>query len=83
MLLDFYIFFSRFSVIGLVGVKSENMTGYGGGSFHHIWLYLDHGLEYIWVYLYGFRVYLDVTGYVWMLFNVTWYVWLYAGGSMR
>ena len=59
------------------------MTGYGGGSFYNIWLYLDHGLQYIWLYLYGFRVYLDVIGNVWLLLNVTWYVWLYAGDGMR
>ena len=59
------------------------MTGYGGGSFYHIWLYLDHRLEYIWLYLYGFRVYLDIIANVLLLFNVTWYVWLYAGGGMR
>ena len=49
----------------------------------HIWLYLDHGLEYIWLCFYGFRVYLDVIGNVWLLLNLTWYVWLYAGGGIE
>ena len=59
------------------------MTGYGGGSFDHIWLYLDHRLEYIWLCLYRCRVYLDVIANVWLLLNVTSYVRLYAVGGMR
>lgn len=59
------------------------MTGYGGGPFYNIWLYLYHRLEYIWLCLYGFRVYSDVIANVWLLLNVASDVWLYAGGGMR
>ena len=83
MVLDFLYIILAFFGYRAGGGAERKYDWLRGGSFYHILLYLDHGLEYIWSCLYGFRVYLDVFGNIWLFFNVTWYVWVHAGGGVK